>query len=575
MSLFTESSLCLVPSGVKVGKVYSIKPTDGSGDLTFTRSNDTATRVGPDGLIQKVRTNNLPYSEAFDNAAWIKQEGASVVANVAANPLDGALTADRLIIPTTANSRIEQVPPTGWATSGQLITLSCYIKGFSGSGIVGMRSGIVGDSTLWSFNPSTWTRVTWTKTAGSNYEIPQFCNGTLVAGADASVDILAFGFQIELGDIATNYIATTTAAVSVGPVANLPRLDYLGSSCGKLLLEPQRTNLALYSEQFDNAAWAKNAATITANGATSPDGSVNADKFLDTTANDGHYLYAAYTISVDTTFSIFVKSAEYTKFAAENLSDGGNVIFNLSTESVVSTSANYKNAKIQNYGNGWYRVSATTNGVSGSKAMGWGLVNNAGAATFVGTGTSGVFVYGFQAEAGAYETSYIGPTFGSAVTRGQESSSKTSASALIGQTEGTLYSEFIVNGFGDYGTPLCINNGTTGESVWLTTFANGDIRAEVFSTAGGGVQASFTKSGNVVGQTYKIAIGYAVNNFSFFVNGVQVGATDLLGTIPVGMNRVDFDYIVPSSFVQSALAIKQALLFKTRLTNAQLAELTA
>jgi hypothetical protein len=46
-----------------------------------------------------------------------------------------------------------------------------------------------------------------------------------------------------------------------------------------------------------------------------------------------------------------------------------------------------------------------------------------------------------------------------------------------------------------------------------------------------GVQASF-KSGNVVGQTYKIALGYASNNFA-----------------------------------------KQALLFKTRLTNAQLAEL--
>jgi hypothetical protein len=138
-----------------------------------------------------------------------------------------------------------------------------------------------------------------------------------------------------------------------------------------------------------------------------------------------------------------------------------------------------------------------------------------------------------------------------------------------------LYSEFVVNGFADYGTPLCINNGTTSESVWLTTFANGDIRAEVFSSAGGGIQASFTKSGNAVGQTYKIAIGYAFNNFAFFVNGVQVGTTDTSGQVPVGMSRVDFDYIVPSSFVQSALAIKQALLFKTRLTNAQLAELTA
>jgi hypothetical protein len=49
--------LVMIPSGYKTDKVYSVKPTDGTGDLTFTRSNDTATRVGPDGLIEKVRTN--------------------------------------------------------------------------------------------------------------------------------------------------------------------------------------------------------------------------------------------------------------------------------------------------------------------------------------------------------------------------------------------------------------------------------------------------------------------------------------------------------------------------------------
>jgi hypothetical protein len=155
-----------------------------------------------------------------------------------------------------------------------------------------------------------------------------------------------------------------------------------------------------------------------------------------------------------------------------------------------------------------------------------------------------------------------------------DAASKTGISSLIGQTEGTLYSEFVVNGFADFGTALCINDGSTTESVWLTTFANGDIRAEVYSNAGGGVQASFTKSGNVVGQTYKIALGYASNNFAFFVNGVQVGTTDTGGSVPVSMSRVDFDYTNPATFVQSALGIKQALLFKTRLTNAQLAEIT-
>jgi hypothetical protein len=70
MSFFSEASLAMIPSGYKTSKVYSALPITGDGDLTFSRSNDTATRVGPDGLIEKVRTNIVLYSEQFDNAYW-------------------------------------------------------------------------------------------------------------------------------------------------------------------------------------------------------------------------------------------------------------------------------------------------------------------------------------------------------------------------------------------------------------------------------------------------------------------------------------------------------------------------
>ena len=49
-------------------KVYSVKPIDGSGDLTFSRSNDTATRVDSNGLIEKVRTNTF----ALELQSWLK-----------------------------------------------------------------------------------------------------------------------------------------------------------------------------------------------------------------------------------------------------------------------------------------------------------------------------------------------------------------------------------------------------------------------------------------------------------------------------------------------------------------------
>jgi hypothetical protein len=74
MSYFDDASLVMIPSGYKASKVYSVKPTDGTGDLTFTRSNDTASRVASNGLIEKVRTNLALYSEDFSNAAWVKNQ---------------------------------------------------------------------------------------------------------------------------------------------------------------------------------------------------------------------------------------------------------------------------------------------------------------------------------------------------------------------------------------------------------------------------------------------------------------------------------------------------------------------
>ena len=59
-SLYDSASLVMIPSGVKEDKLYSIKPTDGSGDFTFSRGSDIqATRVNVSGLIEKAKVNLL------------------------------------------------------------------------------------------------------------------------------------------------------------------------------------------------------------------------------------------------------------------------------------------------------------------------------------------------------------------------------------------------------------------------------------------------------------------------------------------------------------------------------------
>jgi hypothetical protein len=66
MSYYDDSSLFVAPNGYKTSVLFAQKPMDANGQLAFTRSNDTATRVAENGLIQKVRTNLLLQSNTFD-----------------------------------------------------------------------------------------------------------------------------------------------------------------------------------------------------------------------------------------------------------------------------------------------------------------------------------------------------------------------------------------------------------------------------------------------------------------------------------------------------------------------------
>ena len=92
--------------------------------------------------------------------------------------------------------------------------------------------------------------------------------------------------------------------------------------------------------------------------------------------------------------------------------------------------------------------------------------------------------------------------------------------------------------------------------------------AEVYDN--GVLQASFTKSGITAG-IHKLAIGYANNNTAFFVDGVQVGTTDTSCSVPT-MSRIQLGQNV---FGPSTDKTAQVLLFPTRLSNADLAALTA
>ena len=567
MSYYDDASLVVIPSGYKTSKVYAEKPTDGSGDLAFTRTGDTATRVNSAGLIEKVRTNVLTYSNTFSNAAWTKTD-SSVTSGQSG--YDGTNNAWLLANTASSGNLTQTISFSGFNT------LSVYAKagthqnlyillngsGFNATASYNLSTGVISNASADALITTAtsvgngWWRLTITGSR-SNVDVRISPSNNNSGGASTNGNILIQNIQLEAGDIATDYIPTTTAAVSVGPVANVPRLDYLGSTCGKLLLEPQRTNSAQYSEQTDNAYWIKFQATITANQATSPDGTMSADR-ITTTGADSVIYRTGMTAGA---LSFFIK--------AETLSAGSR--FYIAVDGVGSatwsqngtlfavTGGTATNAV--DYNNGWYRCNFN---VTSGAVINYGLTNAAVGNT--------AFIWGIQNEASAtYATSLI-PTLAASATRGADAALTASVPSLIGQTEGTFFIDF--NRIDSFANSVFIISNIAGttvnsyhNSIYFYQQANGTLVVDGFVS--NVQQFGFINSGLSVGN-HKMAIAYKANDFVLYVDGVQVG-TDVSGSVPA----MNFLTIASAGDVPiNNQKVSQVLLFKTRLTNAELAELT-
>ena len=593
MSFYDDASLVVIPSAQKTSKLYAVKPTDGSGDLAFTRTGDTATRVNSAGLIEKVRTNLVLQSETFDNASGTKSlDGQVTITAIAAVAPNGTTTAEKRIARALAGFHCVQQQVT--LSAGEA-SVSVYAKAAENSFLqifdalttefvnFNLTTGVVGSSSVYVGSVEDagngWYRCKATKVVPSgtfSARIGVVTSATAARGesftGNGTNGLLIWGAQLEYG-VATPYIPTLTAAVSTGPTANVPRLDYLGSTCPRLLLEPQRTNLLQFSEQIDNAYWTKQDTSITANTFVSPDGYTNADSLIENSATAQHLaMRTGITITNATAYtaSVYFKANTRTRAAIQLAGAGffdtanGLVIFNLSTGTIVSQSGN-ATGTITAMGNGWYRCTATKTSVGTSGVVAFNLVDSSNNISYAGNGTSGVFLWGAQLETN-FATSYI-PTLAASATRGADACSKTGISSLIGQTEGTVFVDWQIDSIpsvGSYFTFFLYQS--SGNSMYVGVFPDGRVQAVVY--VGSVLQCNLISSfGFITAGANKFAFGYKANDFVLYANGVQV-ATDTSGSVPASTS---IDLADTSG---GKMNYKQALLFKTRLTNAQLAELT-
>jgi hypothetical protein len=524
-----------------------VVPSDGSGDLSFTRASN-GTRINSAGLVEVTPWNLVQYSEDFSNAYWSKDVGASVDSNVATAP-NGTTTADRLNF-AGAGQAVYTIQSFGGEN-----TFSVYLKG-EGANIgkqIYLEVGVTSTVTL----TGEWQRFEVVANSAASVAIKRNTSGQASA-------VLAWGIQMNIGALKP-YFPTTDRL-------NVPRLTYQngGGGCPSLLLEKQSTNALTYSEDFTQSDWPKQNTIVTANATTSPDGTQNADKLIANTTNARHLIYQAITTPNTHTFTTYAKAGENSFLIMRLDTDTPEVKnwFNLSNGTVGTSQGG--SPTITSVGNGWYRCSMqyTPSTLSNIYAVLY-TAKTDGVEGFAGNDSDGTYIWGAQLEASSYPTSYI-PTTSASATRVADACFKTGISSLIGQSQGTFFVDAnIINPESPNGNVHILMVGTTTERITIYT-SNSGTTINTDGLGGGGyvpISGALTLGRN------KIAVAYANNDVAFYVNGNLIG-TRTTATIPSSMSQVDVGGNYTYANYIGLNTYNEVVFFKTRLTNAELASLT-
>ena len=493
-------------------------------DFTFTR-NSPATRVNSQGIVQSVNItgSNVVTNGNFEtNTDWTLGDGWSIGANKAS--CDGTQIAVTNIVQTISTN-----------IQNQLVKISFTLDISAGT-----LSG--------SLNASGNTEFVALTTSG-NYSVQ-------ATSTDVNPTILFQGNADFVGSISNVVIESVTNDT------DLPRINYSGG-CGSWLLEPSRSNLITYSEDFSQG-WSLNGGGVTINQTTSPDGTLNADKLFAQTNNGQHRVdFSSSNASGATTFSFFAKSAEYnTLWVRIGLTT---VYFNLEdVESFNNTTAT--TSSINYYGNGWYRCMVTKEISSANEVCRINLTESyKDASIWTGDGTSGLYIWGAMHEVGSYPTSYM-PTQGVVVTRGADLALNSGSSDLINSTEGVLYAE--ISALANDGTFnfISLSDGTTSNRINIMFNTDNTLDAFV-----GGV-GTFDSVVDILNFN-KAAIKYKSGDYAFWVNGVEVEVSTSTSGTHSGLKKLNFDIGNGSNdFYGNG---KCVAVFKEALTDSELEALTS
>ena len=484
--------------------------------------------------------------------------------------------------PTTSANSIEVTATAGNGTllaSLSLLaspyTFSIWLKRKTGTGTIEIT--VDGTTYVTAAVTTDWQRFSTTLTPSAGTKTPGI---RIVTNGDA---VYAWGAQLSDSASLDPYVGSYGAAPSAA-AAHGPRLDYDGSTLAAkgLLVEEQRANLLLHSEDFTNGVWAPNNATVAGNSIASPSGLTTGDTL---TRGAGNTIEAMvrYTTSqaINTTYtlSVFAKAGSAGALLyLRNIADNNTLVtlatFALDGTNTVTPNANFVGStRIVSVGNGWYRCSITsaTGGTISGNLVDIGCSNSPG----VVTGTSGAFIYlyGAQFEAGSFPTSYI-PTGASTVTRNADVASVATSQFPYSATEGTV----VVSGSSlspsteagsRYMAILYDVNAGISNAIRLDKDTNS---WRVVKTVGG---VSEVASVTFTTTNTKIAAAYASSNSAASFNGSA--ASSISGGVPSAASMIAIGSNGNTTGVNNVINgwIRQITYIPRRLGNAELQQRTA
>jgi hypothetical protein len=153
--------------------------------------------------------------------------------------------------------------------------------------------------------------------------------------------------------------------------------------------------------------------------------------------------------------------------------------------------------------------------------------------------------------------------------------SKTGISSLIGQTEGTLFVDFVPSS-NSGSNRFSISDNSSSNWIFIGTPEDGSnggsrffIRTDSSTHVDVGSASYFT-----IGQRYKLALAYKSGSWAVYGNGTLLfSGTDLIASVSLAFSQLNF-FNVTGGSADATEQVNQVALFKTRLSNAELAELT-